>query len=88
MPDMGKFKGYKVYMYFQDHQPPHVHLKGPSCNGSVSLLGCKILAGHVPPNVLAVVEAWIEDNRAILLRNWELAQKGDPLLRVPAPQVR
>jgi hypothetical protein len=88
MPDIGKFQAYKVYMYFQDHQPPHVHIKGPSCNGSVLLLDGKILAGHVPPKIMAVLKAWIEDNRTILLRNWELAQKGEPLLNVSAPRVR
>ncbi len=29
MPEIKRFSGFKLLMFFQDENPPHVHIKGP-----------------------------------------------------------
>jgi hypothetical protein len=29
MPQIKRFSGFKLLMFFQDENPPHVHIKGP-----------------------------------------------------------
>ncbi len=29
MPEIKRFSGFKLLMFFQEENPPHVHIKGP-----------------------------------------------------------
>jgi len=86
MPLICKFSGVKVYMYYQDHLPPHIHLRGTDFKAVVSLPDGKLLAGLLPRGVKATVTAWIKSEAKALMENWRRAQAGEPLSRVNPPE--
>ncbi|MGB9879291.1 MAG: DUF4160 domain-containing protein [Anaerolineae bacterium] len=78
--------GVKVYMYFFDHLPPHVHIIGRGFRAALSIPEGSILAGNLPPRLRAIAETWVRQEAQALMQNWERAQIGKPLLRANPPQ--
>jgi hypothetical protein len=63
-------------MFFQDENPPHVHVKGPDFAAKVRLSDGELIAGDAPNKVLREARRWIEGNRTELSRLWNEFQKG------------
>jgi hypothetical protein len=63
-------------MFFQDENPPHVHIKGPDFAAKVRLSNGDLIAGAAANKVLREARRWIEANRAELLRLWNEFQRG------------
>jgi len=45
MPEIKRFSGFKLLMFFQDENPPHVHLKGPDFAAKIRLSNGELIAG-------------------------------------------
>ena len=73
-------------MYYHDHPPPHIHLRGTNFKAVVSLPDGNLLAGILPRGVKATVVGWVKEEAETLLENWRRAQVGEPLLRVGPPE--
>jgi hypothetical protein len=82
MPEISRFLGIVIRMYFRDHAPPHFHARyGPQ----VALLDISTLAvarGSLPPRVLGLVSEWASLHRAELMENWTLASRGEAPHRI------
>jgi hypothetical protein len=76
MPEIKRFGGFKLLMFFQDENPPHVHIKGAGFAAKVRLSDGEVIAGEAPNKVLKEARRWIEANRAQLSRLWNEFQKG------------
>ena len=48
MPEIKRFGGFKLVMFFQDENPPHVHIKGPDFAAKVHISNGDLLAGDAP----------------------------------------
>ena len=70
MPQIKRFSGFKLLMFFQDETPPHVHIKGPDFAAKVRIANGDLLAGDAPNKVLRQARKWLEENRADLLQLW------------------
>jgi hypothetical protein len=70
MPEIKRFGGFKILMFFHDENPPHVHIKGPDFAAKLRLSVVK-----APTKVLRQARRWIERNRAGLSRMWNEFQK-------------
>jgi Domain of unknown function (DUF4160) len=75
MPEIVRFSGYKRLMFFQDENPPHVHLKGADFAAKIRISNGEILAGHAPSRVLKQVRQWIKGHRAALVEQWNEFQR-------------
>jgi len=75
VPTLKDFGGFRIVMFFKDHNPPHVHvIMRTGQRVTVAIRDGRVLAGTMPPTVLRVARAWIVENRAALLTKWnELA---------------
>lgn len=74
MPSISNFFGITIYMYFDDHNPPHFHAL---CHGKdviVDINKAKA-AGGLSKRERKLVEAWTEIHRQELLDNWDLMLK-------------
>jgi len=67
MPEIGRFGGYKLLMFFQDENPPHVHVKGADFVAKIRISNGDLLAGEAPNKVLRRARRWFEGHRAELL---------------------
>jgi hypothetical protein len=71
MPEIGRFGGFKILMYFQDGNPPHVHISGTDFAAKLRISNGEVLAGAAPGRVLRRARAWIEEHQEELMTLWE-----------------
>ena len=69
-------------MYFDEHNPPHFHVKYNEFRAVLSIRECNVLEGVLPGRVRGFVAEWAELHQAELLTNWEKAQHFKPLDRI------
>ena len=79
MPRICEFYGIVIYMYFQDHNPPHFHAIYGEHEAIVSIESSLVLEGKLPRRAFRLVWAWSHDHREELLADWDLARQGRPL---------
>ncbi|MDR2543661.1 MAG: DUF4160 domain-containing protein [Treponema sp.] len=75
MPEISCFLGISIAMYFDDHNPPHFHVKYNEFRALISINELKIIDGNLPPRVLGLVTEWAGIHKNELLENWDMAQK-------------
>ncbi len=83
MPIISMFFGIIVKMHFRDHNPPHIHAEYQGQHAFFSIETGKMMKGELPKKMRGVVKEWILEHKKDLLKNWELAQKREPLIRIP-----
>lgn len=71
MPEISRFLGINIYMYFNDHNPPHFHVKYNEYRAVISIEKLSIQQGELPPRVLGLVIEWAEIHQKELLANWQ-----------------
>ena len=76
MPEIARLGSFKLLMFFQDENPPHVHIKGPDFAAKIRLSNGDLIAGDAPNRVLREARHWLEGNRVELLRLWNEIQRG------------
>lgn len=71
MPVIHRFDSYVIRMYFEDHNPPHVHVVGPDFEALVSIEDGILIAGDMPAKCRREALDWIAVNRVLLAKKWE-----------------
>ena len=79
VPCISRFYGIAIYMYFRDHEPPHVHVKYGGAKATIAIRSLRVRKGSLPPRALALVRRWAILNRDALEADWKRAQHGRPL---------
>ena len=75
MPEIVRFGGFKLLMFFHDENPPHVHIKGRDFAAKIRISNGQVLAGAAPNKVLRQARRWVEENRAELPALWDELQR-------------
>jgi len=81
MPEISRFFGIIIAMYWNDHNPPHFHAKYGGHEILISLDGI-ILDGEIPRRALSMVLEWLALHRQELLENWVRCKERKPLLLI------
>ncbi len=87
MPELSRFLGILIQMYYMDHPPPHFHAKYGKHVVQISIATMQVIAGELPRPQLAYVLAWGYLHQRELLDAWEATSKGKEPGRI-APLVR
>ena len=88
MPEISRFYGLIIAMFYNDHAPPHFHVRYGSHRASVVIAPPALLSGSLPPRALGLVVEWASLHRDELLADWERARTQQQLLPVePLEQV-
>ena len=70
-------------MNYNDHAPPHVHVKYRGDYGSYRIeIRSKqwMLPGkQLPPKLRRLIEAWVDTNEAALIEQWQRAVQNQPV---------
>jgi hypothetical protein len=82
MPELSRFFGIVVRMYFGDHSPPHFHASYGEHEALVEIETLAILRGELPRRAMALVLEWAALHRAELRSDWERARGGTPTLPI------
>ncbi len=68
MPEISRFFGIVIAIFYNDHAPPHFHVKYNSYRASLSIVDLKIIDGNLPKRVLSLVLEWAFEHRVELMR--------------------
>ncbi len=82
MPEISRFFGIIVAMYYNDHAPAHFHAKYGGHDIAVAIATGEILAGRLAPRALGLVQEWRELHKDALMNDWSLAQARKPLEKI------
>lgn len=55
MPEISRFYGIIIRMYFGDHNPPHFHVEYGGMDAVISINTLSVIHGELPPRVLGMV---------------------------------
>jgi len=75
MPEICRFLGIIIYMYFNDHDPPHFHTQYNEFRGKITINELQLIEGRLPKRIMVLVLEWANSHRTELLENWETLKK-------------
>lgn len=80
MPQISSGHGIKIYIYFNDHHPPHFHAIGGGFEVIIEIATQQVYEGSAPRSELARIKKWALADQAGLQTNWQNLQTGiDPV---------
>ena len=82
MPELARFFGIIISMYYNDHPPPHFHVRYGTQKAIIDIETLSLLAGELSPRVRGMVIEWATLHQTELLKNWELARQNMPLEKI------
>ncbi len=82
MPQISRFYGIVITMYFSDHSPPHFHATYAEHTAKIDMKTLAIANGSLPARQLELVRRWAALHRSELLANWERARAGQDLTKI------
>ena len=82
MPLVSEFLGIKIYMYWNEHVPPHFHAEYGDNSILVDIKNTVVLKGAFPNKQLKLVLAWCELHKEELLKNWESSKIHGTIERI------
>lgn len=82
MPLVSSFYGIFNYIYFRDHNPPHIHVKYSGKEALIDIYIKEIIKGKIPLRAYKLVSEWIELHQTEILENWNLAVNGETPNRI------
>ena len=81
MPEISRFLGIVIAIFYDDHAPPHFHAKYGEYEITVDVQ-TGVVKGRFPRRGLAHVLEWHELHRDELMENWNLARDRRLLRRI------
>ena len=82
VPCISEFFGIAVYMYYNDHSPPHFHAQYAEDEATISIDTLETLTGSLPRRARNLVIEWALLHRDRLRTNWDRAREGSPPERI------
>lgn len=77
MPEISRFLGIVIKMFFGDHNPPHFHAIYGDYDASFSIETLEVIKGELPARVKGLVVEWATLHQKELMDNWKLVTKKE-----------
>lgn len=81
MPEISRFFGIVVRMFYAEHGVAHFHAAYGGASATIAIETLGVLSGSLPPRALGMVLEWASLHRQELLEDWKLLRSG----RAPRP---
>ena len=81
MPEISRFLGIVIAMYYRDHAPPHFHALYGEYEVTIDI-DSGVVNGDFPKRALANVQEWRALHREELAETWTLARASKPLTKI------
>jgi len=86
MPEISRFYGIVIRMFYDDHNPPHFHAEYSGHTALIDISTLAVVSGALPGRALGLVAEWATLHRQELLDLWARAKDLEPLGKVdPLP---
>ena len=82
MPEISRFYGIVIRMFYNDHFPPHFHAEYGGYEALIDRNTLAVVAGKLPPRALGLVMEWASYHQNELKSNWEKARNLELLDKI------
>ena len=82
MPEIPRFLGIVIGMFFSEHGAPHFHAVYGEYRVSIEIES-GVVRGDFPGRALRLALEWAALHKQELMENWEHARQHEPLKRIP-----
>lgn len=81
MPELARFFGIVISIFYEDHDPPHVHASNGNRGhaewmAQITINDGVVLEGGIPRTALRLIRRWMQIHHNELLAAWEKARNG------------
>ena len=87
MPEISRFYGIVVRMYFDDHPPPHFHATYQGFEAFIGIADGEVIHGNLPRKAARIVRQWALDHKDQLMANWRRGEALEPMEMIPGADV-
>ena len=86
MPEISRFYGLIIKMFYRDHFPPHFHVEYQEHEAIFEIKTLEMIEGELPLRAKILAIEWALLHRKELEDNWERRTKGETIKRIePLP---
>ncbi len=79
MPEISRFFGIVIYMFNDEHNPPHFHVRYADQQALINIQTLEMMEGNLSRRATELVIDWAELHQSELLENWNIcSQKQKP----------
>ena len=82
MPEISRFLGIIIKMFFDDHNPPHFHAEYDGDVALIDIRNLSVFSGRLPPRVIGLVIEWASVHQKELFVDWDRARAQHELLKI------
>jgi len=79
MPEVSRFFGIVIRMYFDEHNPPHFHAIYAGNEAQVGIDPILVVEGKLPNRAASLVIEWAGLHQRELLHNWHRLRSDQPI---------
>ena len=67
MPEISRFFGIVITMYYDEHNPPHFHARYGSDRAAIEIATLRVREGRLPSRALGLVVEWASEHQEELM---------------------
>lgn len=82
MPEICRFYGIVIKMFWDDHDPPHFHAEYGEHAAVIEIRTLAVIGGQLPGRALGLTIEWAAAHTAELRELWEAARASRPLSKL------
>ena len=85
MPEICRFYGIIIKMFFEEHNPPYFHAEYGSFEALIEIDTLAVIGGKLPPRALGLVMEWVALHQKELIELivlWQNAREQKPLGKI------
>lgn len=82
MPELSRFFGIVIRMFYSDHEPAHFHAIYGEHEALIEVETLSLFRGSLPRRALALVLEWAALHRSELSDDWKRARNGETLKEI------
>ena len=80
MPEISRFLGIIIRMFYNEHNPPHFHAYYNEDEAEILIDSLEIKKGRLPKRIYSLVVEWALEHREELREDWSLMRNDkEPL---------
>ncbi len=82
MPEISRFYGIVIRMYYDEHGPPHFHVYYQDQQATMRIDTLEVNRGRLPRRAIVLVAEWALAHREALRDNWRRVEQGCQLVPI------
>lgn len=83
MPEVCRFYGIIISIFYDEHNPPHFHARYGKSKVVIDIKTLRVLEGKISLRALRMIKEWASQHQQELMHDWELAQSSKPPEKIP-----